>query len=170
MTRRSQVVRSSRSNGPSATRPFPGGATIWCADQPCAESWMGLRTILSIPVVAQDPFQRFYISATVTDVQAWWEFTNNQDNAYIDLWADGFGFIASVALMGGGAVGNENTNFGRTSAVVTGAVDLPGGEYSIGLRMGPETWDNWVATSGRNMQVIEGQIVEQPGCPGNRPT
>jgi hypothetical protein len=161
MTRRSQVVRSSRGNGPSAGRPWPGGAIIWCDGNPCAQSSDDTLLLSSIPVVATDPFQRFAVAATVTNISAFWPGDPPVEDYYnIELAVDQSmgGLIAS------------GMNLRQEHVTLTSAVDLVAGPHTIDLYIEAETFGNRIYCAGYTMYVIEGQMIEDPGCVGDNPT
>ncbi len=165
MTRRSQVVRSSRSNGPSAQRAFPGGATIWCTADPCNYGGDDNRMLASLPVVAEGPFQRFFASATINDVRSWWPATGDPDIVFVQLRPGPFAVVKQAAP----EFKDDRGIYAPASVAITGAIDLPAGEHQIELWIGAETYGNWWSEDGYTLQVIEGQILTEPNCVPNNP-
>jgi len=174
MTRQNQVVRSSgASAGVAANRAFPGGIKIICWNENSYYHWTDSMVLAHLTVFAAEPYQRFYVSATINGVRCWFragDAGDTADNALGELWADDtYGFASAsvyVPVIEGGV-----TPIGSLS--MNGVIDLPAGTHLIELRAGPETNGHEVSCKGVTMTVIVGQVLEIPGCeynPGCHPT
>jgi hypothetical protein len=163
MTRRSQITRSTSYAGPSELRQLGGGSIIWCADYPCA---FGEGVALSIPIVASPPYQRFYVSATLDGVVAWNFERGGGVGAVVEIGSErGIGRVwINVPPL---APLPDEWDWGTSTNLpvsLTGVIDFEAGAHQIQLRVFPQNHEFFVHADRANMQVIQGQILETPGC------
>jgi hypothetical protein len=160
MTRQAQVVRSSSRSGPASPRELGGGAVIHCLLNYCGQNWYGGGFAGGLDVTAADPYQRFFVSATIAEVYAF------EPPDYANA------VPKHVTLRSGGEFSSIYLETHRSFACLTGAIDLPGGFHTIEVFVWPETYGAAIRIGGMTMQCIEGQTLEAPGCapPGGCPT
>lgn len=149
MTRQAQVVRSSSRSGPAAARELGGGAVIHCLFNSCDQEWTGGGgSAGGIEVAAADPYQRFYVSATIPFVRV----TSNGEISpgYVKFSCEG----EEISLI------TVKDQF----ACLTGVVDLPEGLHLVETLVLPWDFGADVHIDGIAMQIIEGQVVQARGC------
>jgi hypothetical protein len=153
VTRRADVVRSSFTADPTTPRARGAGCTILCTN------WVSMSfgsdpgnptNIGPIRIESSENYQRIFVAATLNDLRH-----NGGGDIYISTDTSAVGAITSIRT-GGGA------------ACLTGVCDLPAGTHDIFVRIYTNTTDGGGGGDVGDvyLQVIVGQTVASPGCPG----
>lgn len=153
MSRRPHITRSVSYSGPSESRALGGAVTIWCARDDCSSQWIDYHTVLSIPVTAQDPYQRFFASGTIGGVRCWDPANGTPTDAWVELVVEDEVFATLWV-----------PNAESDPVAITGVVDLPVGPHNIWLNLYAIALGNMAGMDGATFQVIEGQTLDEPGC------
>lgn len=153
MTRRADVVRSSFTADPTTPRVRGGGCTILCSNwntMYLSSDSSNPTVIGPIQVAATENYQRIFVAATLNGL-----YHYGGGEIFIFLDTSAVGTFTSIRT-GGGA------------ECLTGVCDLPAGTHDIYMHIYTNATDGGSGGSVDNvyLQVIVGQIVATPGCPG----
>lgn len=157
MTRRADVVRSNFAADPATARTRGGGCIILCSNWTFVRFGTGDNggptAVGPIQVVASGNYQRIFAAATLNGLHH-----DSGGEIIISIDTPALGEFTSIT------VPNDNG-----TACLTGVGDLPAGTHDIYLHIyGPSVGDAGGGGVADKIlfQVIVGQQVDTPGCPG----